>query len=343
MVPVTRQRTSRQVAGAALRRVGILGTGSYVPDRVLSNADLELLVDTSDEWIRARTGMRERHIAAPGQATSDLAVNASVHALEQAGLAAADLDLILVATVTPDYICPPAACLVQHRLGAVRAAGFDISAACSGFINALMTGHKLVASGAYENALVIGADVLSSITDYQDRESCVLFGDGAGAVVLGADTGDHLLLDHVLHIDGAGADLIRVPAGGSRLPASHETVEHRLHFLSIQGQKVFKFAVAKFSELVEEIIARNGLALEDIGLMIPHQANRRIIEAALKKLGIAEERVFVNVDRVGNTSSASIPMALDEAARRGRIEPGQLVCMVTFGGGLTWGASLLRW
>ena len=287
--------------------------------------------------------MRERHIAAPGEATSDLAVKASRGALEQAGMAASELDLILVATVTPDNICPPAACLVQYKLGAKRAAGFDVSAACSGFINALMTGHKLVHSGAYDNALVIGADVLSSITDYRDRESCILFGDGAGAVLVGADSGDHLLLDHVLHMDGSGSDLIRVPAGGSRIPASHETVERRMHFLSIQGKKVFKFAVAKFVELVEEILARNGLVLDDLGLVIPHQANVRIIEAGIKKLGIASERVFVNVDRTGNTSSASIPMALDEAARSGRLEPGQLVCLVTFGGGLTWGASLLRW
>ena len=324
--------------------VDLLGLGSYAPEGRLLNSDLERMVATSDEWILARTGIRERRIVAPGQSTSDLAVEAARQALGQARLDAADVELILVATATPDQAAAPAtACHVQHGLGAGRAAGFDIHAACSGFVNALMTAHHLVAAGTFANALVIGADALSTITDYQNRESCVLFGDGAGAFVLGKGTGKAVILDHIVHMDGAGADLISIPAGGSRLPTSHETVERREHYLTIKGREVFRFAVEKICEVVTEMLDRHGLDLDDIGLLIPHQANLRILEAATRALGIEPERVMVNIERYGNTSNASIPLALEEAALTGRLERGRLVLLVAFGGGLTWGASLLRW
>jgi 3-oxoacyl-[acyl-carrier-protein] synthase-3 len=301
------------------------------------------MVATSDEWIVERTGISERRIIAPGQATSDLAVEAGRRALTQAGLEARDLQLIVVATATPDQITPSTACHVQRGLGASRAAGFDLNAACSGFINALMTGHHLVAGGAFENALVIGADALSSITDYQDRESCILFGDGGGAVLIGVERGGGEILDHIVGVDGTGADLIMVPAGGSREPASHATVDGRAHYLRLQGRKVFRFAVEKICELVEQMTERHGLSLDDIGLLVPHQANQRILEAATCRLGMDPGRVLMNVDRLGNTSNASIPLALDEAVLTRRVEPGQLVLLVAFGGGLTWGATLLRW
>jgi 3-oxoacyl-[acyl-carrier-protein] synthase-3 len=314
-----------------------------VPEGRLSNADLERLVDTNDEWIVTRTGIRERHIVAPGQGTSDLALEAARRALAGARLEAEKVELILVATATSDEITPATACHVQHALGARGAAGFDVHAACSGFVNALMTAHHLVAAGAYANALVIGADALSTITDYQDRESCILFGDGAGAVVLGTDAARGELLDHCVHMDGAGAELIRIPAGGSRLPTSHETVERREHYLRMQGREVFRFAVEKICEVTDEILGRNGLSIGDLGLLVPHQANLRILDAATRLLGIDPRRVMVNIERYGNTSNASIPLALDEAARTGRLEDGRHVLLVAFGGGLTWGASLLRW
>ena len=326
-----------------LRRVGLLGTGSNDPDRILSNSDLERMVETSDQWIRERTGMRERRIVGPNQATSDLAIEAGRRAVEQAGLAPEEIELIVVATVTPDTIFPPVACLVQHALGASKAAGFDLSAACSGFVNALMTADSLIAGGRYDNALVIGADVLSSITDYENRNTAVLFGDAAGAVVLGADTGRHEIIDHLVGIDGSGQDLICLPAGGSRKPASAQTVANGEHFMQLEGRKVFKFAVTAICNVVGEILARNGYSISDVDLLIPHQANLRIIEAANSKLGIDPARVVVNIERFGNTSSASIPLALDEIVRGERIQPGDLLCIVTFGGGLTWGASLIRW
>lgn len=300
-------------------------------------------MDTSDEWIVARTGVRERRIVAPGQTVSDLATTAAHRALAQSGLGVEELQLIVVATVTPDHVCPPTACLVQAKLGAARAAGFDVSAACSGFANALLAAHDLVATGSFANALVIGADVLSSITDYEDRASCILFGDGAGAVVLGPDPEDREILDHVVGIDGSGADLILVPAGGSAKPASHETVDRREHYLRLDGRQVFRFAVSKMCEVVESIAERNGIEIADLDLLIPHQANLRIIDAAVQRLGMAPDRVLINVDRFGNTSSASVPLALDEAARTGRLRRGDLLCMVAFGGGLSWGASLVQW
>ena len=341
--PYESTRVRRADTERRLRRVGLLGTGSDVPRTVLSNSDLERMVETSDQWIRERTGMRERRIVGPDQATSDLAIAAARRAVEQAGLAPEDIELIVVATVTPDTIFPPVACQVQHALGAQRAAGFDLSAACSGFLNALMTADSLIAGGTYDNALVIGAEVLSSITDYENRNTAVLFGDAAGAVVLGAETGQREIIDHLVGIDGSGQDLICLPAGGSRKPASAETVAKGEHFMQLEGRKVFKFAVTAICDVVGEILARNGYTIDDVDLLIPHQANLRIIEAATSKLGIDSNRVAVNIERFGNTSSASIPLALDEIVRGDRIQPGDLVCMVTFGGGLTWGASLIRW
>ena len=326
-----------------LHPVRIAGTGSYVPERVLTNADLERMVDTSDDWIVSRTGMRERRIAAPGEATSDLACAAGRAALEKAGVAPKDVDFIVIATVTPDTSCPPTACRVQHMLGAENAMAFDLSAACSGFINALSVGHQFVATGARANALVIGADVLSSITNYEDRESCILFGDAAGATVLTPGRGRGQLLDHLVGVDGAGGDLIIVPAGGSARPASHETIDAKEHYLQMAGRRVYKFAVHKFEAVVRQILERNGKTVDDLDVLVPHQANARIIEAAASRLGIGMDRVLMNIDRYGNSSAGSVPLALDEAARNGMLEEGDLACMVAFGGGLTWGASLCRW
>ncbi|MCA8954610.1 MAG: ketoacyl-ACP synthase III [Planctomycetes bacterium] len=336
---------SRRTRGT-LRRVGIAGTGSYAPEHVLSNADLERMVDTSDEWIRARTGMQERRIARPDQATSDLAIQAGRRALQDAGLAADELDLIVVATATPDTLFPATACRVQAGLGAHRAATFDISAACSGFVHALTTCQGLLASRAFDHALVIGAEVLSSIVDYKDRNTCVLFGDAAGAVVLAPCSGEDPpgeLLDNVIGTDSSGIDLIQQPGGGSRHPATAETVAANLHFMKLEGRKVFKFAVNAICESVDQILRRNGLTLDDLDLLIPHQANLRIIEAATERLGLDPSRVAVNIERYGNTSSASIPLVLDELARAGRLQRGQLVCLAAFGAGLSWGTTLLRW
>lgn len=324
------------------RPVAVCGTGAALPSRVLTNADFTRMVPTSDEWIVSRTGIRERRVV-DREATSDLAGVAAQKALAAAQMDPAAVELILVATCTPDEPCPPVACRLQAALGAHRAAGFDINAACSGFLNAFATGHQMVAGGAVGNCLVVGADVMSSLTDYTDRETSILFGDGAGAVVLGEPHGGGHILDHVLGLDGRGADLIRAPAGGSRRPASLTTVAEKQHALRMNGREVFKFAVQKMPEIVEQLLARNGLAIGDLDLLVPHQANLRILEAGAKRLGLPMEKVLVNVDRLGNTAAASVPLALDEAARTGRIAAGDLVCMVAFGGGLSWGASLVRW
>ena len=323
--------------------MGILGTGSEFPARVLTNDDLSQMVETSDEWIRSRTGMRERRIVEGGQATSDLAVEAGRKALEQAKLKPEELELIIVATFTPDRPLPATACYVQHKLGATDAAGFDLSIACTGFVNALMTADSLVACGTFRNALVIGAEVMSSVTDYEDRDSCVLFGDAAGAAVVGTRDEGGELLDHVVKVDGSGTEMIWVPAGGSKQPIDAAAIDAHDQFLKLSGRQVFKFAVSAISDIVREIVTRNGLTIEDVDLFIPHQANLRIIEAAAARLEIPLDKVVVNIDRFGNTSAASVPLALDEAARAGRIQRGDLVCMVAFGAGLSWGATLMRW
>lgn len=325
-----------------LRSVAILSTGSGVPPRVLTNADLEGMVDTTDEWIVTRTGIRERHIV-NAQATSDLAIVAAQQALTGAGVLAEHVAMIIVATVTPDESCPPVACRVQAAIGAHHAAGFDVSAACSGFMNALFTGSKLVASGAIANCLVIGADTMSAMTDYKRRDMCVLFGDAAGAVFLGEPRDGGVILDQLLGIDGRGGDMILTPAGGSRRPATHETVERREHFLQMNGKEVFKFAVQKMPAVVNELLIRNGFTIDDLSLLVPHQANLRILETGAARLGLPLDRVMINIDRYGNTAAGSIPLALHEAARDGRINRGDLVCLVSFGGGLSWAGALIRW
>lgn len=326
------------------RYATIAGVGSCVPDRVITNADLEKMVDTTDEWIRTRTGIRERRVVAGDQATSDLAVEAARRALAEARLDPADLDLIIVATVTPDMPFPATACIVQNRLGATRAAALDLETACSGFVYGLATGAQFIESGLYNNVLVIGAETLSKIVDWTDRRTCVLLGDGAGAAVLqpAAEPDQGLLAFH-LGADGGGADLLKQPAGGSRMPASEETVRSGLHYVYMNGREVFKFAVKVMGEAAQAALDKCGLSFADVDYYIPHQANYRIIESSARRFGLPMERVFVNIDRYGNTSSASIPVALDEALTEGRIRPGDLVLLVAFGGGLTWGAAVCRW
>lgn len=322
-------------------RAGILGVGSCVPERVLTNFDLEKMVDTSDEWISTRTGIKERRIADESKATSDYAAGAARRALERAGVDALELDLVIVATVTPDMFFPSTACLVQEMIGATRAAAFDLSAGCSGFVYALDVAARGIEAGAYRNVLVVGADLLSRVTDYTDRSTCVLFGDGAGAVVLGAvDEGG--ILSTYLGADGSGGEKLCIPAGGSRLPAAKAT-DRGQHFIHMEGNEVFKFAVRIMPEAAQEAMRRAGVAPADVDLFIPHQANVRIIDAAAKRLGIESERVFVNVDRYGNTSAASIPIALDEAVGSGRVKAGDILVLVGFGAGLTWGAAALQW
>ncbi|AWB44254.1 3-oxoacyl-ACP synthase [Paenibacillus sp. CAA11] len=326
-----------------LRPVGIIGTGKYVPEKVLTNADLEKIVETSDEWIVSRTGIRERHIAAPEEATSDLAYQAALKALDSAGLAPEDLELIIVATVTPDTFFPSTACILQDKLGAKKAAAFDLSAACSGFVYSLATANNFIGSGMYNNALVIGADTLSRITDYNDRNTCVLFGDGAGAVVLGPVPEGRGFKSFDLGAEGAGGNLLKLEAGGSRLPSSEDTVKEGKHYIYMNGREVFKFAVRVMGAATDEVLRKAGLAKEDIDLFVPHQANIRIIQSAMQRLNLPEEKCVINVDKYANTSAASIPLALVEAAEEGRIQEGDKVLLVGFGGGLTWGASTLVW
>lgn len=326
-----------------LRSAAITGTGSCLPERVLTNHELEQMVDTSDEWIRTRTGIRERRLAAAGTAASDLAVPAASRALATAGITAADVDLIIVATVTPDTLFPATACLVQERLGARGAAAFDLSAGCSGFVYALGVASQFIAAGIYHTALVIGVEVLSKIINWQDRNTCVLFGDGAGAVVLRAVLAGRGILGLDLGADGSGGSLLTMPAGGSRLPASPATVREQLHTIHMNGSEVFKFAVRIMGEASLKALQKAGLAKEDVDFLIPHQANIRIIEAATKRLGLAPEKVYVNLDRYGNMSSASIPVALDEAYRAGLLQRDHKVVMVAFGAGLTWGAVVVNW
>ena len=324
------------------RWVKILGTGSSVPERILTNADLEKMVDTSDEWITTRTGIKERRITGPEETTSTLALRASRLALEEAQVSPEELDLIVVATVTPDMLFPATACLVQKELKATKACGFDLEAGCTGFVYALAVAEKYLLAGGGEKALVVGAETLSKIVDWQDRATCVLFGDGAGAVVLGlAD--DPGIMATYLGCDGNGASLLELPGGCSRFPASFDTVTNRLHYIKMNGNEVFKFAVRVMEEASLEVARKVGVSMEDIDLFIPHQANIRIINSAAKRLQIDEEKIFVNVHRYGNTSSASIPLALDEAHRGGRIKEGDLVLLVGFGAGLTWGSAIIRW
>ncbi|MGG4220753.1 beta-ketoacyl-ACP synthase III [Paenibacillus jamilae] len=326
-----------------LRPVGVIGTGKYVPEKILTNKDLEEIVETSDEWIVSRTGIQERHIAAPEQATSDLAYEAAVKALESAGMTAQDLDLIIVATVTPDTAFPSTACILQDKLGAKGAAAFDLSAACSGFVYGLATATSFIKTGIYNNALIIGADCLSRITDYTDRNTCVLFGDGAGAVVIGEVPEGRGFQSFDLGAEGAGGSLLKLEAGGSRLPASADTLENKQHYIYMNGREVFKFAVRVMGTATVDVLEKAGLSKDDIDLFVPHQANIRIIQSAMQRLDLPEEKVVINVDKYANTSAASIPLALVEAAEEGRMKEGDRILMVGFGGGLTWGASVLIW
>jgi 3-oxoacyl-[acyl-carrier-protein] synthase-3 len=323
----------------------ILGTGSYAPDRILTNEDISRMVDTSHEWILARSGIRERRIAAPDQATSDLAVLAAQRALEDAKVAVSEIDLLIVATITPDLPMPATACFVQHKLGIPStAACLDVNAACSGFIYALDMACAMVGSGRYKRALVIGAEKLSSVVDWQDRSTCMLFGDGAGAAVVGASDKPGIgLLGTKLGALGEDTDLLCIPAGGSRTPTTAESVTRGDHFIKMKGREVFKLAVRVMEEAGRDILEQHGIAAHQIGLVIPHQANLRIIDAIAQYLELPVERFFVNVDRYGNTSAASIPIALDEARRGGRIKEGDLTLLVAFGAGLTYGSALIRW
>lgn len=324
-------------------RVRILGTGSHTPERILTNQDLSEMVDTSDEWIVTRTGIKERHIVSDEEATSDIATVAARKALEAAGTDPADLDNIIIGTATSDMPFPSTACLVQANVGAVNAAAFDISAACSGFLYGLHVGHSLVAGGQAKRVLVMGAETLTRITDWQDRNTCVLFGDAAGAVVLGpSEEEDRGILSISLGSDGRLWELLHQPAGGSRTPASYATVDARDHSIRMKGRDVFKHAVLHMSEAILAALESAGVTGDDLDLLFPHQANLRIMEAVAKKIAVPRERVFVNLERYGNTSAASIPLALDEAVRSGRCGEGSLVGMVAFGGGFTWAASVAR-
>jgi 3-oxoacyl-[acyl-carrier-protein] synthase-3 len=323
----------------------IASLATYVPPRLLTNKDLERMVDTNDEWILQRTGIRERHIVDPGVATSDLAKEAALKAIAAAGLTADQIGVIVVGTVTPDMMFPSTACLLQHKIGAHHAWGFDVSAACSAFTYALTAASQIVAAGGAEHALVVGADVMSSIIDYTDRSTCVLFGDGAGAVVVSAATAASAgaILDYEHEIDGSGGPALCMPAGGSARPASHETVDQRLHFVKQEGQTVFKFAVRKTEEIARRLLERNGLTGDDIALFVSHQANRRIIMSAAEKLGLPTEKVIINIERFGNTTAATIPLALNDAVNEGRLKQGDLVLLASVGAGFTVGSVLLRW
>ena len=329
---------------AGLRRVKIAGLSTYAPPKLLTNDDLETLVDTTNEWILQRTGIKQRHIVDPGTATSDLAKEASLGAMQQAGVTPDQLGFIVVGTTTPDTIFPSTACVLQTKIGANNAWGFDLGAACSGFTYALTTGMQMVASGAHDYALVVGADVMSSIIDYRDRTTCVLFGDGAGAVVLAPAAEDETgIIDFAHEIDGTGGPALCMPAGGSRMPASHDTVEQRLHYVKQDGQAVFKFAVRKTEEIARRLLARNGIEASELDLFVSHQANRRIITAAADRLGLPPSKVVINLEMYGNTTAATIPLALADAIREGKLKRGDLVLLASVGAGFTVGSVLLRW
>jgi len=325
------------------RTCSITGVGAYVPDKILTNADLERLVDTSDEWITTRTGIKERHMAAKDEFTSDMAAKAAQRAMKMAGVIASQIDLIIVATITPDMPFPATACFVQQKIGAKHAAAFDLEAACSGFIYGLEIGQQFIMSRTYDTVLVIGAEKLSAITDWTDRNTCVLFGDGAGAAVLQNRENSHGLLTAVMGADGGKANLLFMPAGGSRCPASKESVDTRMHFLRMEGKETFKNAVQAMCAAAREVLRRCEVDIARIKCVIPHQANRRIIDAVGERLGATPEQMFINVNRYGNTSAASVAIALDEAVTSGKIQRGDLILLIVFGAGLTWGAAVIEW
>jgi len=319
------------------------GTGSAAPDNRLTNEDLEEMVDTSDEWIRKRTGIRERRIISNGTTTSDLALDASEEAIEDADIEPDQIDAIVFGTVTPDNTFPSAGCHLQRKLDLPPVPSFDVSAACSGFIYAITTGWSFICSGFADHVLVVGAEVLSNITDYDDRSMCVLFGDGAGAAVLGPENGAREILYTNMYASGDDEDLMVVPAGGSRMPITEENVKEGKHYMKMEGRKVFKFAVSTMCEMIEEAAEAEDLAIEDIGLVVPHQVNQRIMDKVCDRIGLPKERMYSNIDRYGNTSGASIPLALDEAVDNGRLESGDYLVLTSVGAGLTWGTTLIRW
>lgn len=324
------------------QRAAIIGTGSYVPKRILSNADLEQLVDTSEQWIVERTGIRERRIAAEDEATSNMAAVAAQRACADANIEPSDLDLIIVCTVTPDQIVPSTASLVQAHIGAVNAGAFDLQAACAGFVYGLSVAASMIATDMHRRVLLIGADTLTRYVDYTDRKTCILFGDGAGAVVLAATDEDRGVMHYNLHADGEHSQVICIPAGGTRTPSTHETVALRQHFIQVEGRRVFKFATNAFVDLTRDLMKDCNLKPDDVALIVPHQVNARIIEAAMKRLEFPREKCFSNIDRYGNTSAASIPIALDEACREKRVRPGNIILTMGFGAGLTWGAAAIK-
>jgi 3-oxoacyl-[acyl-carrier-protein] synthase-3 len=324
-------------------RALIAGVGAALPERIMTNADLEKLVDTSDDWITTRTGIKQRHIAAEGEYLSQYATRAARMALERAGVEPSELDLIVLGTVTPDMPIPATACFVQEELGAKQAFAFDIQAGCSGFIYGLSVANQFIKTGAVRHALVIGAELLSNFLDWEDRTTCVIFADGAGAMVLSAGEGPRGVLATRMRSDGAMADFIMIPGGGTRAPASVATVQERMHYIKMRGNETFKIAVRSIEGISREVIERAGLRAEDIDLYVPHQANRRIINAVATRLGLKREQCLINIDRVGNTSAASIPIALSEAVEEGRLKPGDTVLLAAFGAGLTWAAALATW
>lgn len=320
----------------------IIGTGSYLPEKILTNDDFAKFLDTSDEWITTRTGIKERRIAADDQATADLAVLAAEKAIENAKIDINQVDLVIVNTFTPHMLLPSTACLVQHRLGLTECAAFDLVAACSGFVYGLSVATQYIQSGMYKTALIIGAETMSRFTDYQDRGSCILFGDGAGAVVLAADDNSQRGVKYTkMAADGGGWDLLYIPGGGSQTPASAQTVKDREHYIKLKGREVYKFAVHKMQLLMEDAMKACDLDVDDIALVVPHQVNKRIIDSACRHLGFPTEKVFLNIDRMGNTSAASIPIALDEACRKDLIGPGDTILLVAFGAGLTWASAVI--
>jgi 3-oxoacyl-[acyl-carrier-protein] synthase III len=322
----------------------ITGVAGYLPPRVVTNFDLEEIVDTTDEWIRTRTGIRQRHYAAPGVASSDLGTEAAKRLLSAKGVSASEIDMIVAATVTPDMMFPATACLMQHKLGAKNAWGFDLSAACSGFAYALTVGAQFVSSEAHKKVLVVGSDVMTSILDFKDRATCVLFGDGAGAVLVEpAESDEEGILDFMHDIDGSGGSSLYMPGGGSLHPPTIETVEKRMHYVHQVGQSVFKYAVRRMSELAVELLARNGFSGKDLALVVPHQANLRIIRAMQERLGIDDAKVIVNIEKYGNTTAATIPLGLMDAIEQKRLKNGDLVLLIAVGAGYTTGAVLMRW
>lgn len=324
-------------------RARITSLGRFLPERIMTNADLEKIVDTNDEWIRTRTGIQQRHVVEPGTPTSVIATHAAREALERRGIAASELDLIIVATVTPDMLFPATACIVQDKLKATKAWGFDISAACSGFLYALTMGAQFVAAGSHKKVLVIGADVMTSILDYTDRTTCVLFGDAAGAVLLEPGDGEDGILDFLHEVDGSGANYLYMPGGGSLNPPSHETVDKRMHFIRQDGAHVFKYAVRKFAETSKNLLDRNGVTTEQVDCFVAHQANVRIIDAAKERLGLPDAKVIKNIHRYGNTTAATIPLALATALDEKKLKAGDLLLMASVGAGFTVGSALCRW